>query len=91
MLSKKRSLLSPERVLAWLRQFPADLEDEPLTMLEEMRLISRHDVVTAISAFLGTDAGSDFRSAALCPLGAPKDSSAVTTYWASDQSGPCTS
>jgi HD superfamily phosphohydrolase len=87
-IAKKRSLLSPERVLAWLRQFPTTLEDEPLKMLEEMRLVSRHDVVTALGAFLDSPMGEEFRNAAVCPLGDPKDSSAVTTYWAGDHNGP---
>lgn len=87
-VAKKRSLLSPERVLAWLRQFPADFDDKPLSMLEGLRLVGRRDVVAATEAFLGSEAGLRFAAAAVCPLGAPKDSSAVTTYWAADQQGP---
>ena len=83
-VDKKRTLLSGERVLAWLRQFPPSLEDEPLRMLEEMRLISRHDVVAAVQQFLGAHV-QEFQGGAICPLGEPKDSSAVTTYWSNDQ------
>jgi deoxynucleoside triphosphate triphosphohydrolase SAMHD1 len=84
-IDKKRTLLSGERVLAWLRQFPPDLADEPLKILEEIHLVSRSDVVSALDAFIDMN-GENFGSAALCPLGEPKDSSAVTTYWASGES-----
>lgn len=83
VVAKKASLLNPDRVLAWLQQFPTELGDEPLKMLEEIRLVGRHDVVAALDAFLAEDTGT-FAGAALCPLGEPKDSSAVTTYWAGD-------
>jgi hypothetical protein len=83
-VAKKRSLLSPERILAWLRQFPADLNDQPLRLLEEIHLVGRGDVVDALQRFLASSAGDSFAAGALCPLGEPKDSSAVTTYWAGD-------
>lgn len=83
-VAKKRSLLSPERVLAWLRQFPAEFTDRPLQLLEEMHLVGRRDVVEALKGFLASSAGGSFAAGALCPLGEPKDSSAVTTYWAGD-------
>jgi HD superfamily phosphohydrolase len=88
LVDKKRSLLSTERIKAWLRQFPAELGDEPLVLLEQMRLVSRPDIIAAITRFVGSGAGAAFGAAAVCPLGAPKDSSAVTTYWAGDQRGP---
>jgi deoxynucleoside triphosphate triphosphohydrolase SAMHD1 len=83
-VAKRRSLLSPERVAAWLRQFPGELEDQPLEMLEEIHLVGRADVVAALDALLQSDTGTAFVGAAVCPLGQPKDSSAVTTYWAGD-------
>ncbi len=83
-VGKKSSLLSPERVLAWLRQFPSDLNDEPLRLLEELHLVGRRDVIGTLDRFLASDEGAPFAAGALCPLGAPKDSSAVTTYWAGD-------
>jgi deoxynucleoside triphosphate triphosphohydrolase SAMHD1 len=81
---KKHSLLSPERVLAWLRQFPPELEEQPLELLEELRLIGRPQVVAALNGFTGSSAGEPFHGAAICPLGEPKDSSAVTAYWSGD-------
>lgn len=84
-VDKKHTLLKPERIQAWLRQFPAGLEDEPLRLLEEMRLVARHEVVGALTRFLAGEPGQAFAAGTLCPFGAPKDSSAVTTYWAGDE------
>jgi len=84
-VAKKSSLLSPERVQAWLLQFPGDLSDGPLQLLEELQLISRQDVVDALRKFLLSDCNASFAAGALCPLGDAKDSSAVTTYWAGDE------
>lgn len=86
-VAKKRTLLSPERVLAWLRQFPAEFEDQPLRLLEEMHLVGRAEVVGALDEFLKSPNSAAFENGALCPLGEPKDSSAVTTYWAGDGQG----
>jgi deoxynucleoside triphosphate triphosphohydrolase SAMHD1 len=83
-VAKKRSLLSSERVLAWLRQFPAKFADQPLNLLEEMRLVGRADVISSLRRFQETPENGGFATGALCPLGEPKDSSAVTTYWAGD-------
>lgn len=81
---KKHSLLSPERVFAWLRQFPPSYGEKPLEMLEEMRLIGRPQVVAALNGFIGSSKGESFQVAGICPLGEPKDSSAVTAYWSGD-------
>jgi hypothetical protein len=83
-VEKKHSLLSPERVFAWLRQFPPEFGEEPLKLLEELRLIGRHEVVGALNAFVGSKEGEEFSAGAICPLGEPKDSSAVTAYWSGD-------
>jgi len=81
---KKHSLLSPERVFAWLRQFSPDLGEQPLELLEELRLIGRPQVVAAFNRFIESEEGKPFRGGAICPLGEPKDSSAVTAYWSGD-------
>jgi len=81
---KKHSLLSPERVLAWLRQFPPHFGEKPLQLLEQLRFIGRHEVVAALTEFMGADEGAPFSGGAICPLGEPKDSSAVTAYWSGD-------
>lgn len=83
-VAKRHSLLSPERVMAWLRQFPPELGDGPLRLLERMRLVGREDVVGTLRGFLGSERGAEFSGGAVCPLGAPKDSSAVIAYWAGD-------
>lgn len=70
--------------MSWLRQFPSNLGDGPLQLLEELRLVGRQDVVGALNSFLASNEGAPFGAGALCPLGEPKDSSAVTTYWAGD-------
>jgi deoxynucleoside triphosphate triphosphohydrolase SAMHD1 len=84
---KKHSLLSPERVLAWLRQFPGEFGDMPLELLEEIALIDRADVTRSLRSFLSSSSGGLFKGGAICPLGEPKDSSAVTAYWSAD-TGP---
>jgi deoxynucleoside triphosphate triphosphohydrolase SAMHD1 len=81
---KKHSLLSPERVFAWLRQFPSKYGDNPLSLLEGLVLIGRPQVVGALDAFTDSAAGKSFSAGSICPLGEPKDSSAVTAYWAGD-------
>ncbi len=81
---KKHTLLSPERVFAWLRQFPPEYGEQPLELLEELHLVGRGDVVKAIDGFADSEAGKPFRMASICPLGDPKDSSAVTAYWSGD-------
>lgn len=81
---KKHSLLSPERVFAWLRQFPPEYGEQPLELLEEMRLIARPQIVATLNGFIQSAAGQPFQAAAICPLGEPKDSSAVTAYWSGD-------
>jgi hypothetical protein len=85
---KKLTLLSPERVLAWLHQFPGDFGDQPLQLLEEMVLIGREEVVDALAHFLAADTSGAFADGSICPLGEPKDSSAVTTYWSADDLKP---
>jgi HD superfamily phosphohydrolase len=83
-VEKKHSLLSPERVFAWLRQFPPAFEDRPLKLLEELRFIGRHEIVAALAGFISSEKGKECLGGAICPLGEPKDSSAVTAYWSGD-------
>jgi hypothetical protein len=86
-IQKKHTLLSPERVLAWLRQFPGDFGEVPLELLEEIAFVDRAKVTRALRSFLTSSAGEPFRAGVICPLGEPKDSSAVTAYWSAD-AGP---
>jgi HD superfamily phosphohydrolase len=76
-------LLSEQRVIDWLKQFGSEFGDEPLKMLEEMRLVGREQVVGALESFMSAHDGR-FANASVCPLGTAKDSSAITTYYAGD-------
>jgi HD superfamily phosphohydrolase len=79
---KGPALLSEQRVLDWLKQFGASFGDEPLKLLEELRLIGREEVVEALAGFIAKH--PEFSGASVCPLGTAKDSSAITTYYAGD-------
>lgn len=79
-------LLSRKRVLDWLRQFDSSLGDEPLKLLERIRIVSRSDVADSIRAFV-EEADGQLDGAAVCPLGSAKDSSSIVTYYANDLHG----
>jgi hypothetical protein len=80
---KGLSLRSSQRVIDWLKQFGSEFGDEPLKLLEGLRMVGRDQVVTALRGFL--DQHSDqFQGASICPLGTARDSSAITTYYAAD-------
>lgn len=79
---KGEPLLNPERIRSWLSQFDANLGDEPLSMIERIRLITRDDVVNGLRAFVAEF--PSYCDAYICPLGSAKDSSAITTYYAND-------
>lgn len=70
------------RIIAWAAQFGTELAEVALDMAEAVLLIDRELTQSAISAFLGGN--EDFRTAAICPLGQPKDGSGVLTYYAGD-------
>lgn len=75
--------LNDERILDWLRQFETDeLIDAALRVARKVRLIGRDDVVATLKTFM--DGHPAFEGGFLCPLGEPKDSSAVVTYYAGD-------
>lgn len=75
--------VSEQTVLDWVRQFDERHQDGPLELLERMRVVGRNDVIEALQRFF-EDHGERFTGAAACPLGGPKDSSAITTYFAND-------
>lgn len=76
-------LRSRQRVFDWLKQFGSEFEDEPLKLLESLRMVGREQVVGTLEEFL--DANEDqFRDASICPLGTAKDSSAITAYYSAD-------
>jgi len=76
-------LLSEQRLIDWLKQFGSEFEDEPLKLLEELKIVGREQVVTALDRFLD-EQGDVFAEASTCPLGTAKDSSAITAYYAAD-------
>jgi deoxynucleoside triphosphate triphosphohydrolase SAMHD1 len=74
------------RVRTWLRQFRSDAEaDAALDWLERIKIVARQDVHDALRAFMSEH--KDLHGAWVCPLGAPKDSSAIVTYYVSDLAG----
>jgi hypothetical protein len=78
---KRSTVMSPERIEAFLQQFGAEHADEALKMLERLQVIGREHLVEAVRSFL---IGRDGEFASVVPLGDAKDSSAVTTYYAGD-------
>ena len=71
------------RIEDWLRQFEADdLIESALNLVEKVKLIGRKEVVAALKEFL--DSNKQYHGAFLCPLGTPKDSSGIATYYAGD-------
>jgi HD superfamily phosphohydrolase len=79
-------LLSRERVFDWLKQFGSQFGEEPLKLLEGLRMVGRPEVLGALEAFFAQNTGQ-FSDASICPLGTAKDSSAITTYYAGDLRG----
>ncbi len=76
-------LRSRERILDWLKQFGSEFGDEPLKLLEKLRVVGRDQVVTTLEEFLH-EHRDVFDDPSVCPLGTAKDSSAITTYYARD-------
>lgn len=80
---KSRIIIDKDRLRNWLRQFPNEKAiDAAFTVLEKTRLVGRAEVNRALKEFMTKH--PEFRGANLCPLGAPKDSAAVTSYYAGD-------
>ena len=84
-LADKSGNLHEQQVIDWVSQFQADeFVEEALEVLKRLRMIGRQEIVTAVATFI--DANPEFRGAYTCPLGEPKDSSAVCTYISADLS-----
>lgn len=72
-----------DRIRTWLRQFRDEaMAEAALEWLRALRVIHRQDIHAAVRAFMSENEGFD--SAWTCPLGSPKDSSAIVTYYAND-------
>jgi HD superfamily phosphohydrolase len=78
---KRSTIMSTERIEAFVQQFGAEHANHALEMLERLRVVGRDQLVKAVRSFLLTHEG-EYASAV--PLGEAKDSSAVTTYYAGD-------
>lgn len=78
---KRSTVMSAERIEAFVQQFGVDHANAALAMLERLRIIGREHLVDGVHSFL-QDRYGEFASAV--PLGEAKDSSAVTTYYVGD-------
>jgi HD superfamily phosphohydrolase len=75
--------VNEERILAWLRQFPSDEDIESaLRMLQAIKLLSREEIGQALAGFIAHH--PEFQGGHVCPLGGPRDSSSIITYYAAD-------
>ncbi len=83
--ASERLALSSDHVVDFLRQFrdPASIA-KALELLERIRIVTRSDVIEALSRFLTSR--PEFRGACLSSLGDLRDSSAVLSYIAGDLS-----
>ncbi|MFS0901140.1 hypothetical protein [Mycolicibacterium litorale] len=81
--ARTESLLTPDRVANWIKQFPTDeLAESALCMLEGVRHINRSYLNSALEDYLQQD--SERGPSILVPFGQPKDSSSVLTYMVRD-------
>jgi HD superfamily phosphohydrolase len=78
----QESRLSDGRILDWAAQFPDDLVDCALTVLENVRFIGRTEMNAALTNFAASYQGS--RPMSIVPLGGPKDGSAIMSYYSGD-------
>lgn len=71
------------RIEDWVGQFEDDeLISSALQALEQLKLVGRPEILRLVRSFL--DDNPEFRSASIVPLGTPKDSSSINTYYALD-------
>lgn len=77
------SIATSDRMRDWLVQFEgSDLIDAALRSLEQLLFIDRDQVVGALGSFL--EDRPEWHGSPVCPLGGPKDSSAIVVYNAGD-------
>jgi len=70
----------------WVCQFPENLIDCALKVVESVQVVNRALTYRVLDRFLKSENGSGFVEAALVPLGSPKDSSSVLAYLGQDLS-----
>jgi HD superfamily phosphohydrolase len=73
-------------VREWVCQFPEEYIEDALRLVESILVIDRDLVNKVLEGFLDSDAGKSFQTAAVVPLGSPKDSSAILPYYTLDLS-----
>lgn len=78
----QESKLTDDRLRDWLAQFPNDLIDCALIMLENMQFLGREEVNRALAHFRTEH--PEVEDAVLSLLGEPKDGASVLTYFALD-------
>ncbi|WP_282857029.1 HD domain-containing protein [Pseudoclavibacter helvolus] len=76
--------LNARRISDWLAQFDDEYLDMALSLVEQVQILDRASIIAAVSAFVSEEQNSSFKNASLVPLGAPKDGSAVLTYYSGD-------
>jgi deoxynucleoside triphosphate triphosphohydrolase SAMHD1 len=85
-VGKQATLMNRERTLNWIKQFGTDqLADAALRTVEHVQFLRRHDLAESLTRLLENE--SELRDGSVVPLGEPKDSSAVLTYYANDVAG----
>jgi hypothetical protein len=73
----------PRRIFDWLRQFrDNEIVEGAVYAAESFRIIGRDELSKSLTKFVGDH--PNFREAVICPLGEPKDSGYVNTYFAFD-------
>ncbi len=77
-----QSVISPERIESWLRQFDDDLIEEALAILKRIKIVGRQEMTAAYVQFM--EQNPDFSDANVVQFGSPKDSSAIQTYYIDD-------
>jgi deoxynucleoside triphosphate triphosphohydrolase SAMHD1 len=78
---KRSTIMSPQRIGAFVQQFGVAHADEALSMLAGLHLVGRDQLVEAVNAFVTAHPDQYMN---VVPLGEAKDSSSVTTYYAGD-------
>jgi len=78
-----KATVDRKRILDWVGQFEEDdLVDAALRVVRQVVLVGRPETNSALDTFMTRH--PEFRGASLCPLGEPKDSSSVITYFGGD-------
>ena len=76
-------VVTPERVRAFVRQFPDELAPVALAAVQSVKIINRSEANAALRGFIEEHA--PFKGAAITPLGDPKDGASVLAYFIGDE------